>query len=119
MAQRRPKWQMTKTEGGKFARAVLKMLKSAGAKPNTGEFSSMYNMRVKTGAGELLVDTKRIDEGTVFTRFRNPTKGAKCVGNSNPYSGKWNFHFGRVGGSSAATYFKSSLAHARLCNIGK
>lgn len=120
MATRRPSYQMTTPEGAKFKRSVQSFLKKMGltALPASSEWSSMYTHAVKTPAGKLFVDMDRVDTGTVFMRFNNPSKGKKCSYRSNPYSGKFNFHYGKVKATDAFSDFKLALSRVRSCKVG-
>lgn len=119
MGVRRAKWEMTKAQGDKFKRDVLQVLKAHHATRNTGYMARMYNLRVPTPAGTLLIDTTHVDEGSIFGRFVRPELGRKCVRSSNPYSGKWNFHFGRSEARGAASYFRGAMDRLMVCRVGK
>ena len=118
MTKRRESWEMTKAEGAKFRKRVLTLLKRHGAAKNTGEWASMYNTVVHTPAGDLMLDTKKIETGTVFGRFANVKKGTICSrGDSNPYSGKWNHHFGRRKAVHAGAEFARALDSVTSCKM--
>lgn len=107
MVMKRHPWQMTKAQGDKFKRQVMKILKEREA-IWTGDLYG-YDVRVITSAGGLLVDTGRLETGTILARFEEPERGNAVTGLSNPYTGKWNFHFGRVDAEAAASHFKREL----------
>jgi len=116
MGVRRPKWQMTVAEGKKFKRLVLADLKTRGVKPNKGGYlATMYDQTVPTEAGQYMVDVRHADEGTIFGRFANVKKGHACVRNSNPHSGKWNFHYGRETASRAFSDWKRQMDRLAQC----
>lgn len=121
MTTRRPNWAMTKTEGAKFRQSVRDFLKKMGMTPlaSGSEWASMYTHAVKTPAGKLFVDMNQVDTGTVFMRFNNPEKGKKCSFRSNPHSGKFNFHYGRVKATDAFSDFKHTLTQVRSCRVGR
>ena len=49
--------------------------------------------------------------GTIFAKFEDPDR-ARVVRGTNPYSGKWNFHFGEKDSpDSAFQLFYSNLEH--------
>ena len=119
MGVRRAKWEMTKAQGAKFKKDVLQVLRKHHATRNTGYMASMYNLKVPTPAGTLLIDTTRLDEGNIFGRFKRPELGKRCVLHSNPYSGKWNFHFGRAEARGAASYFRGAMDRLMVCRVRK
>jgi len=74
----------------RFTAAVTKFITDLGARP--GRF---YDYELDTPAGLLHMS---VHETWLATRFDDVAKGkaftATCGTSSNPYSGKWNFHFG-------------------------
>lgn len=78
------KW---KAAQDRFRAAVAEWLRSLGAV----ESSKMYEWRIETVAGTLMIDPSPYDP-TVFTRFDEPGR-ARAIGiDCNRYTGKWNFH---------------------------
>jgi hypothetical protein len=68
--------------------------------------------RVDTFVGPLVVHYD-LWFGTIFSRFEEPDR-ARIVPNTNPYSGKWNFHFGKNDSPDEAfQLFKSNLESVR------
>ncbi len=79
----------------KFVGIVEKILTGYGAK-KTNEFLG-YPWAMDTKAGRLFIkpDGEPSTVYSIFCRFQNP-KDAKENGlESNPFTGKWNFHFAR------------------------
>ena len=74
----------------RFKAAVTTYIVSLGAHP-----VKFYDYEIGTPAGVLHVS---ICDDWVATRFDNPARGTEftktCGHACNPYSGKWNFHFG-------------------------
>lgn len=71
-----------------------------------------------TAAGELSVTYDR-GWGTIFDRFEDVEAAKKLLGTGpynrlNPYSGKWNFHFGRVTAEAAFEQWTGALKVHRL-----
>ena len=74
----------------RFVTAVTDFIVELGARP--GRF---YDFEMDTPAGLLHIS---VHETWLATRFDDVAMGraftATCGTSSNPYSGKWNFHFG-------------------------
>jgi len=81
-----------------FQREMAARLLAAGAVE--GEQAFGYRYRLETRAGTLVLTMHASDlDGksrilSLFGRFLNPVRAVGYTGESNPYSGKWNFHFG-------------------------
>lgn len=68
--------------------------------------------RVSTFVGPLVVHYEYWF-GTIFSKFDEPER-AKIVPGTNPYTGKWNFHFGKEDSpDDAFQLFKSNLESVR------
>lgn len=68
--------------------------------------------RVNTFVGPLVVHYD-LWFGTIFTMFEDPNR-ARIVPGTNPYSGKWNFHFGeKDSADDAFQLFQSNLESVR------
>ena len=68
--------------------------------------------RVSTFVGPLVVHYD-LWFGTIFTKFEDPDR-ARVVPGTNPYSGKWNFHFGeKDSADDAFQLFQSNLESVR------
>jgi hypothetical protein len=79
-----------------FVEVMTAMLHRMGARPNP---ASWYALRLHTLAGELELS---VYDGWLATRFIDPDRANALLNprgqlggcRLNPYSGKWNFHFG-------------------------
>ena len=80
---------------------------------------------VKTKAGELRIHFDLRMFGTIFCRFQDPQAACKVLHGTeksypgrgqrlNPYSGKWNFHFGDVKAEHAFSEFESEFNKVRI-----
>jgi hypothetical protein len=75
-----------------FKQRVIEFIESLGAIPSDG----LYAFTVTTPAGEVGIS---IDDCTIFCRFSDVAAATQftathCgVRTSNPYSGKWNWHY--------------------------
>ena len=89
MLCRRKSQKLQKAEA-KLKAAVTKYLTDLGVRPGR-----WYHFELDTPAGLLHVS---VFENWVATRFEDVKRGTEfthtCNHFSNPYSGKWNFHFG-------------------------
>ena len=80
---------MTKKQRQLFLKKAKELLLSLGAVQEEDRFT----MQTKVGRLQLHPrDDETIGLGTVFARF-DDHKAAKKLVDSNPFSGKWNFHF--------------------------
>lgn len=86
---RRMKTKRQQKAEQRFVEAVTEFVMGLGARPGT-----FYDYALDTPAGLLHVS---VHEGWVATRFDDVALGTKftqsCGRSSNPYSGKWNFHY--------------------------
>ncbi len=86
----RPKSKRLLNAQEKFKAAVTTYILSVGARPGT-----FYDYVLETPAGLLHVT---VYGDWVATRFDDVARGraftATCGHSCNPYSGKWNFHYG-------------------------
>ncbi|MDY0170386.1 MAG: hypothetical protein RBS80_27825 [Thermoguttaceae bacterium] len=84
MVRRKPKRQQ------RFVEVVTEFFTRLGARPG-----SFYDYALDTPAGMLHLS---VYDTWVATRFDDVAMGraftASCGSSCNPYSGKWNFHFG-------------------------
>jgi len=89
MIVRKKSKRRLKTER-RFVEAVTGFFTSLGARPG-----SFYDFELDTPAGLLNFS---VHETWVATRFDDVAQGRafteSCGSSCNPYSGKWNFHFG-------------------------
>lgn len=98
-----------------FVEAMTAMLHRMGAGPN---HSGWYALRLRTLAGDLEIS---VLDGWVATRFADPDLARALLNPSgqfggcrlNPYSGKWNFHFGAEDRVEDA----AALVEAELRNV--
>ena len=88
--------RLVESHAGCFVEAMTAMLHRLGAKPNS---PGWYALRLRTVVGDLDIS---VFDDWVATRFADP-EAAKALLNPrgelgscrlNPFSGKWNFHFG-------------------------
>jgi hypothetical protein len=73
----------------------------------TGLLGGAYPWTIETKYGQLGI---HVSQHTIFCRFAEPER-AKGVFGSNPYSGKWNFHFD-VLSEANADYFLDCIRRA-------
>lgn len=85
----------------KFMVAVEAFFREIGAKDNEGEWKGMYPLRLETEAGGLVI---HVYETWVAMRFEDVEWAKNFVPHQfkdpwgmNPYSGKYNIHFGNDG----------------------
>jgi hypothetical protein len=95
---------MNKVEREKLKKKVVKLMQELKAEP--GNFLN-YEWKVQTTLGPLLVHYS-LECGTVFTRFKDPKRAREMV-RCNPYSGKWNFHFGKTSADAAFASVEPAL----------
>jgi hypothetical protein len=84
---------------------VEKLMQELGATP--GDLG--YSYRINTKAGPLDLGVSEMFSA-IMTRFEDEKLARVFVSDSNPYSGKWNFHFSRVTAAQAFEHFRSRLA---------
>jgi hypothetical protein len=88
--QRRAKSKRLVKAEQRFVTAVTEFILSLGAKSG-----SFYDYELDTPAGLLHIS---VHETWLATRFDDVARGVAftktCGYSSNPFSGKWNFHFG-------------------------
>lgn len=96
---------MLKRERDKLGRLLVSYLTSIGATLQQGQWWERW--QVETSLGVLSVNYHD-DYGSIMIRFDNPEIARKRV-NCNPYTGKWNLHFGRVTAIEAFGAFKNRL----------
>lgn len=86
---RRMKTKRQHKAGQQFHEAVTGFVVDLGARPG-----SFYDYALDTPGGLLHVS---VHDGWVVTRFEDVDQGTRfsesCGRSSNPYSGKWNFHY--------------------------
>lgn len=74
--------------------------------------TGFYQYKIKTKAGILLVSFGK-SQGAIFCRFEDPEKALRAMPDYenqlrlNRYSGKWNWHFGKVSAEEAFYAFKN------------
>jgi hypothetical protein len=73
-----------------FKAEVETYLQSIGAQ-KTNCFT--YEWEVETKAGKLYIHVCTEHGPTIYTSFTDEKAGYAATKDSNPYSGKWNFHF--------------------------
>lgn len=86
---RRTPTKRQRQAGERFKQSVADYLASKGA--TTSRF---YAFEIETKAGTLFVSPY---EDWIACRFENVEEAKRLLGHStrlNPYSGKWNFHYG-------------------------
>ncbi len=105
-------WQMNKGERTKLRKKVSAYLSRRGASKTDGILGTEF--RLKTPAGALKISMSE-EYGTIFSKFSDPGRGRKCVGASNPYSGKWNFHFGKESAATAFDMWKNQMERLDQC----
>ena len=109
--RRAAKWQMNKAEREKLHRKFLRLMKERGA----SQGGVMYQWCMDTQLGELGLSFDE-EHGAIFCRFQDVDKACvklnpnrHCISplwnRLNPYSGKWNFHFGKVSAAAAWAEF--------------
>ena len=82
------------------------------------DYVDHVSYKLPTVAGELGVIYDR-GWGTIFGRFGDVEAAKKLLGTApynrlNPYSGKWNFHFGRITAEAAFEQWTGALARNGL-----
>ena len=104
-----------RTAHAKFVREFKALVESAGAARDE-EAHYTYSIQTNVGGYSFSVDTVLDGFGAVFGRFDEPTRAKKRV-DCNPYSGKWNFHFGTLNTESEAVSAAQHAAHQILSLI--
>lgn len=95
---------MLAPERRKLSYLVRKFILANGGSEGN-DYADHVGYTLPTAAGELSVTYDR-GWGTIFGRFEDVEAAKKLLGTApynrlNPYSGKWNFHFGRTTAEAA------------------
>jgi hypothetical protein len=107
--QRPRRNEMLRRERQRLTRLVQQHLLQCGAEvvdygPLAG---APVTFAVPTRAGTLHVTPYG---NWMACRFHDPAAASRlCSGHSNPHSGKWNFHYGRVTAEAAFLHFATAL----------
>jgi hypothetical protein len=114
---------MNKKDREQLLKWFLKAMKNLGAAQEmtlgpSCRWPCRWQLQTELG---LLRLSFREETGTIFCRFQNPGRASEVLNPNkdsgpvrnynrlNPYSGKWNFHFGKTSAKEAWTEFWSEL----------
>lgn len=106
-------WQMTKANRDKFQERLYDLMESLGGRPRREYAGGRTVWDLDTPAGPL--EVRSVDNyGAITAQFKDPKRAAKCMNygaikNVNPYSGKWNHHYGNVKADVAFQDFSSRM----------
>ena len=107
MTTRTKPWQMLKAERVKLQKLFTAWLTEHEAKPTRKGWEHMYPWEVETTLGPYVLNFS-VDYGTIFGRFLDVDKARLHVP-CNPYSGKYNSHFGRATATEAFIQFSHAV----------
>lgn len=104
-----------RTAHAKFVREFKALVESVGV---ARDEDALYEYSIQTNVGvyHFNVDTLLDGYCTVFGRFDEPSR-AKTRVDCNPFSGKWNFHFGILNTEPEAVTAAQRSAHQILSLI--
>lgn len=129
--RRARKDEMLMVEHRRLARLVVEYAESLGGVPvisgPCGQFFDGHD--VETAAGRMRIHYSHAWRGFVHCRFDEPERAslifygeprhplAAMQGRLNPYSGKFNFHFGPVDAHDAMDWVRHELSAFLLCPL--